>query len=86
MWQDAVKGILELVGASAVLVNVIRIIKDKELKGVSFYYILFSVVANGYAMYFYYILQQWYAFWGVTIYTILVTLWMMLVLGYKGLK
>ena len=86
MWQDAVKGILELVGASAVLVNVIRIIKDKELKGVSFYYILFSVVANGYAMYFYYILKKWYAIRGVTIYTILVTLWMMLVLGYKGLK
>lgn len=86
MWQDATKGALEIIGAGIQLFNIVRIIRDKELKGVSFYYILFSVIANGYATYFYLFLGQWYSFFGVAIYTTITMLWAVLVLYYKGVK
>ena len=86
MWQDMTKGVLELAGAGVLMFNIFRIVKDKDLKGVSFYYIFFSVVANAYATYFYYFLNQWYAFWGVLTYTVLALAWMLLVLIYKGVK
>lgn len=86
MWQDMIKGVLEISGAFIILFNIFRIVKDKDLKGVSFWYIFFSVITNGYAVYFYWVLGQWYAFWGVAVYTILVIIWLLLALIYKGIK
>jgi hypothetical protein len=82
MWQDNVNGLYEFLGGLFVLLNVLRVYKDKQVRGV-------SIVATGFFaswglwnLYYYPHLGQWASFLGGCCIVSMNLLWIGLMLYY----
>ena len=62
--NDAVNGAFELVGGILNWMNVVRIIKDKQVKGVFYPAWFFFAFWGIWNIYYYPSLGQWFSFWG----------------------
>lgn len=63
-WQDLVNGTFELLGGFAVMHHCLQLIKDKILRGVSYYATGFFFSWGVWNLYYYPHLGQWASFWG----------------------
>lgn len=73
---DNVNGLLELGGALLMFANVAAIRRDKELKGVVWYPMLFFTFWSLWNLYFYPSLDQWASFAGALLMAVANGLWL----------
>lgn len=63
-WQDLTNGGFELFGGTVNWINVYRIYKDKQVRGVSIIPSVFFTSWGFWNLYYYPSLHQWASFWG----------------------
>lgn len=74
-WADTVNGGYESVGGIFMLLNCIRLYKDKEVKGVSLIPAAFFCSWGYWNLYYYPSLNQWASTWGAALMTLVNTVW-----------
>lgn len=83
MTPDLVNGLFELVGGLLLLLHCRRLLRDKEVKGVSLPPALFFLGWGYWNMYFYPNLGQWWSFAGGLVVVSANTLWVGLMVWYE---
>jgi hypothetical protein len=81
---DAVNGSYELLGGALCWLNVRRLIKDKEIKGVSWSVQFFFATWGWWNCFYYPALNQWLSFAGGLLLSLGSTSWVIVALHYYG--
>jgi len=61
---DVINGLFELLGAPFILVSIVRLRKDKAVRGVSWIHAMFFTAWGFWNLYYYPFLDQWFSFSG----------------------
>lgn len=87
-WPDMVNGTWELFGAPFILLSIIKLYKDKKVKGVSWVHAGFFAIWGYWNLFYYPHLDQWWSFFGGMATTITNTVWISQLIYYtrKGKK
>ena len=80
---DFINGAFEFLGGCFILLSVIRVLKDKQVKGVSWLHVSFFTVWGVWNLYFYPHLGQWWSFAGGLFIVLVNTLWVALLVYYS---
>lgn len=80
--NDIINGTLELFGGLLCTINIFRLMKDKQVKGVSWVPMLFFTFWGGWNLYYYPSLNQTFSFIGGMSVFASNTTWLLLVLHY----
>ena len=64
MLPDLINSLFELIGAGFICLSIIKLHKDKQVKGVSWIHIAFFTSWGYWNMYYYPHLNQWLSFYG----------------------
>jgi len=75
-WQDIVNGSYELLGAPFIFLSVIKLYKEKSVKGVSWVHACFFSTWGIWNLYYYPHLGQWCSFVGGIAIVVVNTLWL----------
>lgn len=86
MWQDFFNGSFELLGSIAIWLHVVQLMKDKEVKGVSWWAFAFFFSWGIWNLYYYPHLNQWASFFGGLFIVAANGTWLWLALKYKDNK
>lgn len=81
---DIINGFFEIIGGIVGILNIKSIIKDKEVKGVSYFVTLFFSSWGIWNCYFYFSLNLFLSLLGSFIMTIVNIVWLILVFKYKN--
>lgn len=82
MWADRVNGIYEMLGGMFVMMHVLRLLKDKKVKGVSLVATVFFTSWGFWNLYYYPSLDQWWSFIGGLGIVTANTFWITLMIYY----
>ena len=82
MVPDHINGTFELAGAFFCLLSVLRVIKDKQVHGVSWWHVGFFSGWGFWNLYYYPYLGQWWSFAGGVSLVIVNTAWVILLIWY----
>jgi hypothetical protein len=63
-WQDIANGLFELLGAPFILLSILKLHKEKAIKGVSLAHPAFFTTWGIWNLYYYPHLEQWFSFIG----------------------
>lgn len=64
MTPDQINGLFELTGGIAICFNIVRLYREKQVKGVAWQSMTFFALWAVWNLYFYPVLGQWWSFWG----------------------
>lgn len=82
-WPDAVNGAFELIGGLFVMLSIRQVLRDKAVKGVSWWHPLFFSVWGFWNVFFYWWAGVWLS-WAAGIWmTLLTTTWVSLLFYYS---
>jgi len=76
MTPDQINGVMVLVGSAFVVFNIVKLYRDKELKGAHWAPVAFFMSMNYWGMYFFSQLDQWWSFAGVVGMSVTHTIWL----------
>lgn len=85
-WPDVVNGTLEACGALFIMLNVQRLLVDKQVKGVSWIAVGFFTVWGGWNLFYYPHLGQWLSFVGGVAVVAANAVWLALLLYFTFVK
>lgn len=80
---DLINGSFETFGSLFIILSIIKLYKDKEVKGVSWLCTLYFVLWGYWNLYYYPHLGQWISFAGGVLITIMNTIWLLQIYYYK---
>jgi hypothetical protein len=83
MHNDLINGCFELFGGLLFIINIVKLIKDKKINGVSWVPTMFFTLWGAWNLHYYPSLGQMYSFWGGVIIFIVNFIWLILVFYYK---
>lgn len=83
MLNDTVNGIFESCGAFFILQSVIKLHRDKVVRGVSWIHSSFFAAWGYWNLYYYPSLDQWFSFWGGIGIVTTNTIWLMQIVYYE---
>ena len=75
-WQDFVNGAFESLGGFFILLSVVKLHRDKTVRGVSWIHVAFFASWGYWNLYFYPHLDQWFSFWGGAFLVAVNTIWL----------
>lgn len=81
--QDLINGTFEFVGGVLLIGNVIRLQRDKVVRGVSWIPVGFFTSWGAWNLYYYPWLGQWFSFAGGLLIVIVNSIWLTLVVKYR---
>ncbi len=81
-WQDTLNGLFELMGGFFILPSVIRLWKDKKVRGVSWIHVLYFSTWGYWNLYYYPHLEQWLSFSGGIFLVIVNSIWAVQMIYY----
>ena len=81
-WQDAMNGMFELLGAPFIFLSVIKLYKEKVVRGVSWYAVAFFASWGYWNLFYYFHLHQWCSFTGGLAIVTVNTIWLGQMLYY----
>ena len=82
IWQDCVHGTFELAGGFFILLHVLRLLRDKEVRGVSAIAVAYMTLWGFWNMYYYPFLAQWFSTFGGAAIALINTAWVVLLFYY----
>lgn len=82
MWQDKINGLFELLGGVFVFMNVLRLYRDKKVRGVSSIAMVYFTLWGYWNTHYYPHLDQWFSFVGGLTIALMNTLWVMMMVYY----
>lgn len=85
-WQDAINGTFELCGGFFVCLHILKVMKDKEVKGVSVTAAVYFALWGLWNLYYYYHLQQTLSWFGGVFVTTANIVWVILIIHYLRTK
>lgn len=83
MWQDGINGLFGSAGCFFVFLHVLRLLKDKKVRGVSIIGTVYFTLWGFWNCYYYPHLDQWISFIGGTSIALMNGTWVILILYYK---
>lgn len=86
MNSDLVNGIIEFVGGCFLWLNVWRITKDKDIKGIHWGSVMFWTAFGSWNIYYYPSINQWFSFYGSIFVFLGNTTWVILCFYYKKIN
>ncbi len=86
MWPDVVNGAFEMCGALFIILNIRCVFIDKQVRGISWLYVVFISLWGFWNLFYYPHLGQWWSFAGGIAIVTTNTLWFTLLLYYKFVK
>jgi len=81
-WADCVNGTYELLGAPFILLSVLKLHREKTVRGVSLWAVAFFCTWGYWNLYYYPSLGQWVSFAGGIAIVIMNTIWISQVVYY----
>lgn len=84
--NDLINGLFELGGGIVLWLNVWKLYKDKQIKGVHWTPVLFFGLWGYWNLYYYPSLDQWFSFWGGVFVTLANTVWFIQMVYYLNRK
>jgi hypothetical protein len=81
-WQDIVNGIFESLGGFFIMFSVVKLYRDKQVRGVSWVHAGFFSSWGYWNLYYYPHLDQWFSFWGGVLLVSINTFWLGQLLYY----
>lgn len=81
-WADTVNGFYEMVGGIFMLVNCVKVYKDKQVKGISLASAAFFCSWGYWNIYYYPSLHQWVSTLGAILMTLFNTIWIVMAIYY----
>ena len=81
-WADNVNGTYEFIGGIFLLLNCIKLYRDKQIKGVTLATSIFFATWSWWNMYYYPSLNQWVSFSGGVLIAITNTAWVIMAIHY----
>ena len=81
-WQDVINGLYELFGAPFIVLSILRLLKDKAVKGVDWRAVAFFSTWSMWNLYYYPHLEQWASFFGGILIAIVQLIWLVLMIYY----
>jgi len=85
-WFDIVNGSYELLAAPFIFISIIKLYKEKKVKGVSWMHVGFIASWGYWNMYYYPRLGQWASFIGAIAIVIANTAWLLMIIYYNREK
>lgn len=82
MWEDKINGLFELLGGVFVLMNVLKLYRDKKVRGVSSIAMVYFTLWGYWNIHYYPHLDQWFSFAGGLTIVAMNTLWIILMIYY----
>lgn len=82
--KDTINALFESSSCIFIGMSILKLHKDKQVKGVDWKHIIFFVVWGFWNMYYYPSLGQWKSFFGGVLITIFNSIWVMQILYYSG--
>lgn len=82
MWQDLINGSFEFLGGFFILLSCLKVFRDKKVRGVSPYHVIYFTSWGFWNLYYYPHLDQWTSFAGGTIIVLTNTLWVGMLIYY----
>lgn len=76
MWPDIVNGLYELIGGFMIFLSVAKLHQDKQVRGVSFWPVLFFASWGFWNLFFYPNLDQWFSFAGGCVIVVANVIWL----------
>lgn len=83
---DVINGLFEFFGGSLLLLNIIRLRKDRCIKGVSWTPVAFFTTWGLWNLYYYPSLEQWFSFFGGLFIVAINSIWLIQVFYYSRRK
>ena len=83
MKPDTINGLFEFAGAGFLSLNVIKMYKDKILKGYNWWATVFFTSWGLWNLYYYPYLDQWFSFWGGCAIVFVNTIWIGQIIYYS---
>ena len=80
--QDIINGCFETLGAPFIILNVVKLYKQKLVRGVSLWHPVFFGSWSLWNLYYYPYLGQWFSFLGGILITISTATWLAMLLYY----
>lgn len=81
-WQDLVNGLYECSGAPFILLSILKLHRDKKVRGVHWIYVLFFASWGYWNLYYYPHLGQWCSFFGGLMLVLTNTFWLFQMIYY----
>ena len=81
-WQDFLNGSFELAGGLFILLSVIKLYKDKKVRGISYVHVGYFTAWGYWNIYYYPYLNQWISFIGGLSVVLINTLWLGQIIYY----
>ena len=81
--QDLINGCFELFGGMFIALSIIRLRKDKQVRGVNWLHPAFFTVWGWWNLYYYPHLGQWCSFVGGIVIVVLNTIWILQMVYYE---
>ena len=82
MWQDNINSSFEFFGGLFIMLSIIKLYKDKKVRGVSFIHVGYFAMWGYWNIYYYPHLNQWFSFVGGLIVTLINTFWLGQIIYY----
>lgn len=83
MTPDMINGLFELFGSLMLWTNVRQLYKDKEIKGVNWWTVVFFTSWGIWNLFYYPSLGQWWSFYGGISIALANLVWLIMLLCYK---
>lgn len=84
--MDVINGLFEFLGAPFILLSVIKLYKQKQVKGVSWVHAVFFTIWGWWNLFYYPSLGQWISFAGGIAIVVTNSLWLVQMLYYSRRK
>ena len=81
--NDIINGSFEFLGGLFYIINIVRLYKDKTIKGVSWLPVAFFCTWGLWNLHYYSSLNQWFSFYGGILLASVNIYWILLVFYYK---
>ncbi len=83
-WADMMNGSFEMLGGFFILISIVKLRRDKRVKGVSWLTVAFFAVWGYWNLYYYPSLDQWWSFYGGVFIVTMNTIWVAMMMYYAA--
>jgi len=81
-WQDLINGLYESLGGFFILLSIFKLLREKQVHGISWVHVLFFTTWGYWNLYYYPHLNQWWSFVGGLAVVLANSIWFVLLIYY----